>query len=351
MKSFKSWLVLFVCIAALLALKHFFFPAPETDAPGSGPPQKPPAPVRVKVARFDTLSDDIFVNGTLSGFESINIQPEVQGKVISIHFEEGERVSRGKVLLKLNDAELRANLMKFKAQAAIAKEKVQRLEKLTEIKGVSKEEYESALNLLRSLEADQAYTEALIQKTEITAPFDGQMGLRYVSPGSMVTTSTLIASLEQTNLLKLDMSVPEKYANLLSAGSVLKFRVEQSEEIFQAVVYAADPRIDPATRSLKLRAKCDNPRGILRPGSFARVELKLRQKPNVIMLPSEAIVPDMKGAKVFIVKNGESQPVQVVTGIRTAREVEILSGISAGDSVIVSGVMQLKPAQKVKVIP
>lgn len=350
MKSLRSWLFLAGILLFLLLIKHFFFPSPENESGGASP-QKPPPSVKVMVATPDTLLEDIFVNGSLSGSESIDLQTEVAGKVLSVFFEEGEEVSAGKLLLKLNDADLQANLKKLEAQIFIANEKTARLKKLADINGVSKEEYEDALNLLQSLRADKSYTEAMIQKTELRAPFSGTIGLRNVSPGSMVSSTTVIASLEQSNPMKLDISVPEKYCHLLRKGSKLSFRVDHLQQNFSALVYATDPRIDPVTRSLRLRARCSNADGNLKSGSFARVKMVLHEKANAIMLPSEALIADMKGSKVFLVKRGEAVPATVQTGIRSNRSVEIVDGIHPGDSVIVSGHMQLKPGQQVKVIP
>ncbi len=349
MKSIRSLGIILGIILILLVIKHFFFPAPKGETSG-GPPQKPPAPVRVMIAGTDTLLEDIFVNGSLSGTESIDLQPETQGKVVSLFFEEGEEVKKGELLIKLNDTELQAGLKKVQSQITIASEKLNRLKKLIDVNGISREEYESALNLVQSLEADKAYTEAMIQKTELRAPFSGTIGLRNVSPGSMVSSGTIIATLEQSDPMKLDISVPEKYSHLLGKGAHLSFRVEQLEEEFHGVVYATDPRIDPSTRSLRLRARCSNPEGKLKAGSFARVKLALKEHIGAVMIPSEAIVPELKGNKVFIVKNGESVPVSVQTGIRSSRKVEITSGLQAGDSVIVSGYMQLKPGQKVSLV-
>ncbi len=333
-----------------MGVKFFFFPAPKDDHAGM-PSIKPPAPVRVMVVQRDTMLEEIYVNGNLMGSESINLQPEAEGKVLEVFFNEGEEVAKGKLLLKLNDAELKASLQKIIAQITLATEKVQRLQKLVSANSISKEEYENSLNTLQILEADKAFTQAMIDKTELRAPFSGTIGLRNVSPGSMINRNTVIASLEQSDTMKLDISVPEKYAYSLRKGSIISFHVDHLKEEFTGRIYAIDPRIDKASRSLRLRAICSNHQQKLKSGAFARVRLVLNEKSDALMLPTEAIIPDVKGSKVFLVRNGSGFPEMVQLGLRSSSRVEVTEGLQAGDSVIISGHMQLKPGQVLRVIP
>jgi membrane fusion protein (multidrug efflux system) len=299
------------------------------------------------VATPAAMDDELYVAGSVLGNESVDLQPETQGKVIGIYFSEGQAVAKGQLLVKLNDAELLSQLKKAQAQLAIARDKEVRLQKLLEMNGVSREEYESALNLKESLEADIEGIKARLDETEIRAPFAGTVGLRSVSIGSFVAPGTKIAVLEQLDQVKLDLNIPEKYSHLVKQGDLIAFTIEGSATRFTGRVYAIDPRIDPSTRSLKLRAICANPGRELRAGAFARIELALKSKSNALMVPTECIVPDMKGQKIFVVQNGTSQPRPVQTGLRTKDKIEIIQGLNAGDSVITGGLLQIKPGSRV----
>lgn len=315
------------------------------------PPAAKPVTVAVEVVASSSLDDEIFVSGTLLGNESVQIQPETQGKIVGIYFSEGQRVSKGQLLVKLNDAELQASLKKAVAQAKLAAEKEARLKKLLEINGVSREEYENALNQWQSLQADIESIQAKLDETEIRAPFSGTIGLRSASVGSFVSPTSTIATLEQLDQVKLDISIPEKYADIATVGSELDFMVEGNSQTYKARIYAIDPKIDEDTRSLKLRGICANPSGVLHAGAFAKVKLQLRKSGAAILVPTESLVPDMKGNKVFLVKQGTLQPQPVTIGIRTSDRVEITKGLFAGDSLVVTGVMQAKPGAKAIVLP
>lgn len=350
MKKTSLYIVISILVIALVLIKIYVFPAQKSMPAAKGPAVTPAVNVTAIVAHYDTLGNEIFIAGTLNSNESVDLQPETQGKVTAIYFSEGQRVNQGALLVKLNDAELQASLKKTEAQIKLAAEKENRLKKLLEISGVSREEYENALNQLQSLQADAQITQARIAQTEIRAPFSGIVGLKYISVGSFVNSGSKIATLEQLDQVKLDLSVPEKYAGLIKVGDMVKFSIDGAAGTFSGRVYAADPRIDPDTRSLKLRAICSNPGGVLRSGAFARVELTLNNRSNAIMVPTQALVPDMKGQKLFLCHNGKSEPRVVKTGLRTADKIEITEGVQPGDSIIVMGVMQVKPGQKINVI-
>lgn len=350
MKKRTIFLIVILIVIGLALIKIFVIPGSKSSGPAKSNPMSAALNVTVILAKFDTLENEIFIAGTLSSNESVDLQPETQGKIIGIYFQEGHRVNKGDLLVKLNDAELQATLKKIAAQLKLASEKEIRLKKLLELNGVSKEEYEIALNQFQSLQADEQIMKAKIALTEIKAPFSGIVGLKYVSVGSIVNSASKIATLEQNDQVKLDISVPEKYTSLIKVGDLINFKTDGNLNTFTAKVYAADPKIEEETRSLKLRAICANYSGQLKAGSFAKVVLNLNKRTNAIMVPTQALVPDMKGQKLFICKNGMSQPQVVKTGIRTSDRIEITDGIKLGDSIIVLGVLQAKPGQKVNVI-
>jgi membrane fusion protein (multidrug efflux system) len=210
-----------------------------------------------------------------------------------------------------------------------------------EIKAISQEEYDASLNLLKVSQADRQLLKAQVDKTEIYAPFSGKIGLRFVSPGSYVVSNTIIASLQQIDPVKVEFNVPEKYSSLVRDGMDISFNLENSDSVYHGKVYARETSIDPDTRTLKVRALAPNRQLLLMPGRFARVNLVLETFPEALTVPSEALVTDQKTTSVYICKNNRARMTKVTTGIRTDTEVQIMAGIQTGDSLIVTGLMQL----------
>jgi len=188
-----------------------------------------------------------------------------------------------------------------------------------------------------------------ISKTEIYAPFSGQIGLRQVSPGGFVSSETLVTRLQQLDPVKVDFAIPEKYREKIRTGTLIKFRVEGIDSAFTGRVYAIDPKIDPGTRNLSLRALCSNPNGLLVPGAFAKVEIVLDDLKDAMVIPSEAIIPQLNGEKVFICKEGKAKSRIIQTGLRTEREVQVIDGLNKGDTVIITGLLQLREDMPVKI--
>ncbi len=346
------WIILMVLILGII---KFFFLSPKPEGASSaqaagGKGKTPPNPVSVFVVQATELNNLVYASGTVLANEEVVLMPELAGKVVALQIQEGRTVSKGDLLLKINDADFQAQQKKLQQQVQLSEEKVKRQKQLLAINGISQEEYDAGLSALYALQADLEMVKAQIAKTEIRAPFSGTIGLRYVSEGAYVNSSTRIATIVQLNPVKIDFSVPEQYASQLSAGNELSFRVPESNELFKAKIIAIEPKIDLATRTLQLRALADNSRQQLYPGGFAKIELPLRKITNALMIPTEAIIPVLKGKKVFVCKMDTARQVMVETGIRNDRQIQVTSGLQAGDSVITSGIMQLKDGSPVKVV-
>jgi membrane fusion protein, multidrug efflux system len=301
------------------------------------------------VLRPQVLDNTVRSSGTVLASESVDLAAEAAGRIVEIAFQEGRRVSRGDLLVKLNDDDLQAQLKKTRLQIQLAEEQEKRQEHLLEISAVSKEEYDIALNQVNALKADQDNLIAAIRKREVRAPFDGVVGLRYVSEGAYVSQTTRIASLQKINPLKVDFSIPEKHAGDVAVGDVVYFRNEKTTKQFSGRLYAIEPRIDPAMGTLQLRARFDNPSGNVFPGAFVQIELRLKQITNALMVPTQAVIPVLKGQTVLVQRKGVVVSVPVQTGIRTATAVQIIDGLVAGDTVITTGIMQLRPGMPVQV--
>lgn len=306
-------------------------------------------PVTVHVAFPESVDEIIQSTGIVLANEEVLLKAEISGRAERILFQEGRRVAKGDLLLKLNDDELQAQLLRLISQEKLAQEKERRRKLLFEKQNISPEDYENALNELTSVQAEVQLVQARIAKTEIRAPFDGIAGLRYVSEGSSISPDTRIASLQNIVMVKLDFSVPGKYANTVKKDQIVYFTITGMDEKHTARIYAVEPKIDPVTRSVQIRAISPNPEGKITPGAFAKVELVLSREKDALMVPSEAIVPELQGQKVFLLKNGVVASQSVETGVRTERMVQITSGLRTNDTVLTSGLLQVRPGIPVRI--
>lgn len=343
-------IIIVIVLIALLALpKLGLWGDKKNGQQGNAGKSQGPVAVGVEVAMPADMQEKVEIGGSLLANEQVDIIAEIPGKVTGIYFKEGQKVNKGMLLIKINDDELRAELSKLQVNLKLAKDNEYRQKVLLNKGGISQQEYDAALTQLGAMEEDIKGVQAKIAKTSITAPFSGIIGLRYVSEGSYLSPNTKITSLVNSDPLKIDFAVPEKYASAIRPGQTVKFSLQGHDSSYTASVYATDPGIDESTRTLHVRAMYPNPTGNFIPGSFAKVELMFNQQKGSVAVPATAIVPVLKGQKVFIVKNGVAEERMVQTGIRTDQMVEITQGLVPGDSVVVRGLMQLKKGAKVMV--
>ena len=305
--------------------------------------------VEGRVLKAQRFADNINLSGTLEANEEIELRSEISGIVESINFEEGAKVSKGQVLFRVNDIELRAQLSKVKTAQQLSSENQRRAKLLLEKQAISQEEYEMANADFESSRAESELIAAQLSKTTVRAPFSGTIGLRSISKGTYVTPATPIANLVNTSQLKLTFAIPEKYASQMKVGNTLTFTTSNSAEEHTAKIYAIEPQVDIATRTLKMRAITDNKDGKLYPGTFANVTMALEVVNDALMVPTEALIPIQNGKKIFVAEDGKAKEVIVETGARTDRDVRVLSGIKVGDTILTSGVMSLKNGTPVNV--
>ena len=304
--------------------------------------------VNAIVLKPSSLQDKIFTNGTLIGNEEVELRSETSGKITAILFEEGKKVNKGELLVKINNAELLALLKKNVIGEDLAKDKEFRAKQLLEKNLSSQQEYDVVLNELNLIKADIEYTRAQIAKTEIKAPFDGIIGLRSVSIGSYISPQTKVASLQSIDPIKIDFAVPQKYFNEVKKGKEIEFKLPNSAKTRKGRIYAIEPKIDQNTRTILVRAVAENKDKELTPGAYVEVDIILENLNDALLIPTEAIVPDIQGEKIFLFKNGLAIPRLVTIGIRTEEQIQLLSGVNIGDTVIVSGMIQLRPNSQVK---
>ncbi|MDP2363150.1 MAG: efflux RND transporter periplasmic adaptor subunit [Ignavibacteria bacterium] len=306
-------------------------------------------PVKAHIVSLETLSNSVFTTGTILANEEVELRSETSGKITKILFKEGSFVSKGDLLIKINDADLQAQLRRAESKVKLSEEKESRQRQLHDGNLISQEEYDNTRGELNVNQADYDLIKAQIDKTEIRAPFGGVIGLRSVSEGSYVTSSTIMARLQNLSSIKIDFSIPERYFSSVKTGDELEFKISGSSQLFKAKVYAIEPRIDPGTRTLQIRAICSSAYRELIPGAFANVELSLKEINDAILVPTVSIVPELKGQRVYLYKSGVVFPQNVELGIREEIRVQILSGLSKGDTVITSGILQIRPKSKVKI--
>jgi membrane fusion protein (multidrug efflux system) len=315
-----------------------------SDAKGPKDKGKEEQPITVSgsVVRLQTFDNNLSLSGSIEANEQVEIRSEVSGIVKNIYFQEGSNVAKGQVLFKVNDIELKAQLAQAKTKESLASENERRAKLLLQKEAISQEEYDVARADHQSAKAQSQLIQAQIEKTSVRAPFSGKIGLRSISPGTYITPSLLVAKLVNSGQLKITFSIPEKYASQVKKNATISFKVSGSDQSYSAKVYAIEPEVEIATRTLKVRALANNSQGKLFPGTFADVELPLDIIKDAVVIPTEAIIPVQNGKKVFIANKGMAKEVMVVTATRTDASILVLSGLKAGDTVLTSGVMSLK---------
>ena len=307
--------------------------------------EKQSVTVDVIIADKVSFSSTIEVNGTSLSEEMIELHPEISGRLVYLNIPDGATVRKGTLLARINDADLQAQMEQQKVQLDLASKTEKRLKQLLEINGVNEADYDVALSQVNTINANIKVLEAQIDKTVIKAPFDGKLGLRMVSQGAYVNPSTLLGTLQQTDKIKIDFTLPEFYSDQVKVGNKVFVQTNESEQNQIAVISAIEPQINVDTRNIKVRARLLS--GNLNPGKFVKVLLSKIDR--VIVVPSNALIPDASSNQVVLIKKRKALFVKVETGIRNSDVVELLNGVSPGDTVVVSGVLFVRPNAFVKI--
>lgn len=311
--------------------------------------QMSPPKAEAYILRPMPFQETLEVPGTLMAAESTEIHPESSGRIARLNLAEGQSVATGYLIAKIDDAELQAQLVKLQAQLEIAEQTQTRQSKLLAVQGISQQDYDLSVLQVRNLKADIGILKTAIEKTEVRAPFNGKLGLKNISIGAYVTPASLLTTIQQTQSLKLDFFLPEKYAQGLRPGATVEFRTTGSAAAHTAVVTALAPGLTENNRSLNYRATVRNSDPSLIPGAFATITIRLSEKPNALMLPAQAVLPQARGKRAIRYNNGKTEFVDIVTGARTTDRVEVLSGLKAGDTILLSGLMGARPNAPVQI--
>lgn len=346
-------------IAGMIAypkLKHQFKTSGQGETAAAAPgtsTRKQILTINAEVLNYQSLTDKIMSTGSTLPDEEVDLAFESSGKIVAIYFTEGTHVKAGDLLAKINDKPLQAELKKLEAQVPLAKDRVYRQRTLLEKDAVSQEAFEQVATEYEKLMADIELVKANLAQTELRAPFDGIIGLRQVSEGAYVTSSSsVIAKLTKISPLKIEFSIPESYSSEVREGTPIVFRMETDGGLmrdYKATVYAVESKVDLSTRTLKVRAKYPNPGETILPGRYTSVEITKREIKDALAIPSEALIPEMGKDIVYLYKNGVAEPSEVKIGLRTESRVQVLEGVNPGDTLITSGVMQLRTGMKVAI--
>jgi membrane fusion protein, multidrug efflux system len=309
------------------------------------------APALVEVVRLEgrTLEDRVVATGTVRARERVDLQTEVSGRVTRVHFSEGSRVERGRILVELDDAELRASLERVRQRRRLAELRVARLAPLRDGGFANQQDFDTAATEAAIQKAEEELVQAQLEKTRIEAPFDGIIGLRNLSEGAVVSPSTRIATLEALQDVTIDFFLAERHAPRVAVGQPVRFTVAGDERQYDARIVAVEPRVDEATRTLLVRAQGANPDLRLRTGSLAQVEWIAARADQTLLVPAPALVITAEGAELFVVEDDKVVRRRVRLGMRRDEEVEVVEGLRAGDSVVIMGIQGLRPGAAVRV--
>jgi membrane fusion protein (multidrug efflux system) len=315
----------------------------------TGPVKQPPVSAEAIITKTQVLVNDFEVPGSLQASETTEIHPEVSGKLVILNLKEGSFVSKGALLAKLYDGDLQAQKRKLEVQLKIAEQTEKRQSELLKIQGISQQDYDLSLLQVHNLTADIDIINEAIRKTEIRAPFSGKLGFKNVSPGAYITPATVLSTISQVNLLKLQFTVPEKYGSEIKNGQSIDFTVDGSSKSYKANVSATEVYIEENTRTLSIRALVKSQDHFLIPGAFAKVKIELGKNDKAIMIPTVAVVPQGRKKQIYLYKNGKAVATEITTGIRDSTNIQVVSGLNLGDTVITTGLLFLKQGTDVKI--
>jgi membrane fusion protein (multidrug efflux system) len=311
-------------------------------ADGGGPPAMPPMPVDVDTARRQTVVDAVRATGRIEAVQAIELRPDEQGRVTELLFREGQFVEAGTPLVKVDDAMLRAQAERAKADRDLSTQQLERIRRLRAQNAASPADLERAEAAARSAEAGLALLQLQVERTTVRAPFAGAIGQRFVSVGDYVTTGTRLLTLQTVDPQRAVIEVPERHAVSLRPGQVVEFSVAaQAGRTFRGSVDFIDPVVQDENRTILVKASAPNPGRLLKPGMFIEARLATATRPNAIVVPEDAVQPLRSANVVWAVVDGKASRRVVQLGVRSAGVVEVLSGVQAGETIVVGGLERM----------
>ncbi len=344
-------IIVFLVIGFVLLQSNFLAENKNKSKEKNTPPNKNKETfVRAIIIKSNNLNNRLRVTGTIAANEEVNITSEISGMITQINFQEGTNVAKGALLVKINDADLKAQFEKLTYREELFVKREFRQKKLLEKGGVSQDEYDTGLAELNALKAEKRELEAKIAKTQVLAPFSGTIGLRQISQGAYINAGTSITKLVNIDKLKVEFSVPEKYITKLKNGQKCIIIFGDNETKYDASIYAIEPKLNLNTRTMTAKAWINSATNDLKPGAFVKVEIIWDNFEKAIEIPTYALIPDIDAPKVYQYKNGKAISKIVKTGIRSSESVQIEEGVLENDTIIISGIMNLRPNIAVKLL-
>ncbi|MCF8110586.1 MAG: efflux RND transporter periplasmic adaptor subunit [Desulfobacteraceae bacterium] len=357
----RSRLPAVIAAITVFLISGWGYAAPEDEKNNR---EKAESCVHVDLAKVETrsLEEVIRAIGTIKAFQNVVVHPETNGIVDSVHFKEGENVGKGDLLFTIDDAKIRAELKARQAaleEAEANRENAylvyQRRQKLykqdlgtQEARDEARTRYQALTAQVKRIKAEIENIQETLDDTRIRAPFDGIAGEQLVDPGQLVSTETALTSIVEIDRLKLSFTVPERYMGRVRTGQEIRVSVDAyPDKKFSGKVYFLDPQIEPSTRSLKLKARMENPDNLLRPGGFATIELITGINENVPVIPEEALIPTRKGYMVFEVRHSKAMGRDVKIGLRKPGMVEITQGLQGGETIVQAGHISLDEGDRI----
>jgi membrane fusion protein (multidrug efflux system) len=289
--------------------------------------------------------------GSLRANESVEVVSELSRRLVKVLVDEGAQVEAGQPLFQLDDTVLRAEIAEIDARMNLAIASEQRNRELSKRNAISQQALDETVAAREAIKAEREAKAAELAKSLIRAPFAGRVGLRRVSEGAWVTPSTPLIGLHDLSKVKIDFQVPARYANDVRVGQKFTFRMAGDGREWAGSIAVIEPRIDESTRSLRVRGVCDNRGGALFPGAFVEVALPLERQRAGFAIPSYAVVPGVRGHGVYVARDGKAEWREVEIGARTADAVSVVRGLEAGETVLTSNLVRIRPGAAVEVVP
>lgn len=305
--------------------------------------------VDVAVARVDQVEETFLASGTLLANREVELSAESSGIVTYIRIDEGSQVSEGELLVRINDNDLRAELTGVEYELEVVEAAAERQEQLVAEGGTTRDALDQVLVRLSELHSAREQLQTQIRRREIRAPFEGVVGLSHVDPGMYLTPGARIATLQALDSVRVDFSLPERYSEQVRQGDLIRFTVQGSDSVFIGEVRAVEPRVDPHTRTLRVRGAASNESGLLRPGAFADIEHVAGSVVEAVRVPAIALQQGASSYSILVMSTGAVETREVTPGPRTADHVTVLAGLEAGDTVILNGFHRLRDGSRVAV--
>jgi membrane fusion protein (multidrug efflux system) len=302
----------------------------------------PPMPVDVDTARYQSVVDAVRATGRIEALQAVELRPDEQGRVVALHFFEGQSVGKGAPLVRIDDAMLRAQAERASAERDLARQQLERVRSLRQQNASSAADLERAEAAARSASAALAVLQLQIARSTVRAPFAGVVGQRFVSIGDYVTTGTRLLTLQTVDPQRAVIEVPERHAIRLRPGQTVAFTVAaEPDRTFNAIVDFIDPVVQTANRTIMVKARAPNANRVLRPGMFIEARLATATRMNAIVVPEDAVQPLRTANVVWVVDAGKASRRVVQLGARSQGVVEVLSGVKAGELVVVGGLERM----------